>query len=474
MRSILRFPLVLLLASSTLVSTGDAPPAAAATNPITHVVVIVLENRTFDNVLGYMCYLRSTGARNGNACNGATSGTRSDGQTVPLVAEPNVRPDINHSHESQVKAMDGGKMDRFDLVLGCNATTSPCLSQFKPDGTGKVFVPNTWNYASRYAIADHVFEPFTASSWGAHLELAAGTIQKWHGNNPRTGTSGTTGKGWGCNSLKDATWDATTTSMVQYPACVPDDTPNDGDLYPYKTPSAPYTPTIMDRLAAVYPDSATQPAWKIYVQSLTAAWSICATFYECWAAEAGHKTHVVNPDTLPIDASGVNGATLPPFSFVIPKNFNSMHPSFSAADGDNWMASMVDPILQGPQANSTAIFVVWDDCACIYDHVNPLQYNVKWGPRVPLLIISPYAKAGYVSHTPTTFAGILAYAEHTLGLQPLGPQDTAAYNDTTGAAWFQDAFDYTQAPISPPAMQQTTTSSLDRDLITTLAHHRWS
>ncbi|MBA3690958.1 MAG: hypothetical protein H0W82_06050, partial [Actinobacteria bacterium] len=370
----MRLPLILLLASSSMISSGEIPVAAATTNPIKHVVVIVLENRTFDNVLGYMCHLRKIGSRRGNRCNGAISGMRSDGTRVRLVAEPNVRPDINHSHESQVRAMHGGLMDRFDLVLGCNTTTSPCLSQFKPArSTGKVSIPNTWSYATRYAIADHVFEPFTASSWAAHLELAAGRIQRWHGNNPDPGTAGA-GKGWGCNSLKDAAWDETLTTTVQYPSCVPDDTPGDGDLYPYKTPSAPYIPTIMDRVADVYPDSATQPAWKIYVQSLTAAWSICATFYECWSAEAAHKIHVVNPDTLPIDASGLNGATLPPFSFVIPKNFNSMHPSFSAAAGDNWLASMVDPILQGPEANSTAIFVVWDDCACIYDHLNPLQY----------------------------------------------------------------------------------------------------
>lgn len=463
---------IALLASSTLTGIAAPPPAAAVPNPIQHVVVIVLENRTFDNVLGYQCYLRSIGSMPGNACNGVTSGTISTGATVDLVAEPDVRPDINHSHESQVKAMHGGKMDRFDLVLGCNSTNSPCMSQFKPNpSTGQVFIPNTWNYATNYAISDHMFEPFTSSSWGAHMELAAGTIQQWHGNNPRTGTSGTTGKGWGCNSLKDAPWDASPTSMVQYPSCIPDSTPGNGDLYPYKTPSAPFTPTIMDRVAAVYPDSATQPAWKIYVQSLNAAWSICATFYECWSSEAGHKTHVVSPTTLPTDAAA---GTLPPFSYVIPKNFNSMHPSFSASVGDNWLGSMVDPILQGPDANSTAIFVTWDDCACIYDHLNPLQYNTSWGPRVPLLIISPYARAGYVSHTPTTFGGILAYAEHTLGLQPLGPQDTAAYNDATGAAWFQDAFDYGQTPLPPPTLQHTPTSLQDHLLIPTLRHHKWS
>lgn len=355
-------------------------------------------------------------------------------------------------------------MNKFDQVLGCNSVTNNCLSQFK--GTVGSSVPNVWNYASTYAISDQTFEPFTSSSWGAHLEVAAGTIEQWRGNNPRGGTAppgtmGYNGKGWGCNSLKDAPWDTSPTTYVPEASCIPDQS----GLGPYKPTLATYTPTIMDRM-----DSAGL-SWRIYVQSLNSAWSICATFYDCYAKESVNKVHVKSPASLTADS--VNG-TLPSFAFVIPKNFNSMHPSFSAAAGDNWLASVVNPLLTGPEANSTAIFVTWDDCACMYDHVNPLQYNSLWGPRLPMLIISPYAKAGYVSHTPTTFAGVLAYAEHTFGLAPLADQDGAAYNNADTGAWYNTAFDYLQTPIPPPAIVTTRIPNRDLKKIKSLVHHRWS
>jgi phospholipase C len=116
---------------------------------------------------------------------------------------------------------------------------------------------------------------------------------------------------------------------------------------------------------------------------------------------------------------------------------------------------VVNPLLQGPERLSTAIFVVWDDCACIYDHVNPLQYNSQWGPRVPLLIVSPYAKPRYVDHTTTTFASILAYAEHNFNLPAVGDMDSGAYD-------YANAFDYTQTPISPPTLGTNAVPTAER------------
>jgi phospholipase C len=450
-----------LVVGSIGLIVGPSQRRAAAASPIQHVFFIVLENRTFDNVLGYLCHLRATDPATypGAACDGATSGKISTGATVDLVAEPDLRPDINHSHESQVKAMDGGKMDRFDQVLGCNSTDSPCMSQFKPDASGAIPIPNVWNYAQRYAISDMTFEPYTSSSWGAHMEVAAGTLEQWHGNNPRTSPYHQAGKGWGCNSYKDAPWDTSPTTFIQLPACIPDQQGNG----PYRSTSAYYTPTIMDRLTGA------GLSWKIYVQSLNSAWSICATFYECYAPESVNKTHIRNPSNLPTDAANGN---LPNFAFVIPKNFNSMHPSFSASAGDNWLASIVDPLMTGPDADSTAVFVTWDDCACIYDHVNPLQYNSRWGPRLPLLIISPYARQGFVDHTPTTFSGVLAYVEHNFGLAPLADQDGAAYNAADTGAWYATAFDYGQQPLAPPAATTSRVSAAEVRRIGTLSH-KW-
>ena len=93
------------------------------------------------------------------------------------------------------------------------------------------------------------------------------------------------------------------------------------------------------------------------------------------------------------------------------------------------------------------MFITWDDCGCFYDQVRPgiNPDGTRQGPRAPLIIVSPYAKPGYTDTTATTFAGILAYTEHTFGLAPLGVNDARAYP-------FTNAFNYTQAPRPPATM----------------------
>jgi phospholipase C len=100
-----------------------------------------------------------------------------------------------------------------------------------------------------------------------------------------------------------------------------------------------------------------------------------------------------------------------------------------------------------PDWSSTAVFITFDDCGCFYDQVPPgiNADGTRQGPRVPLIIVSPYAKPGYTDTTPTTFAGILAYTEHTFGLSPLGLNDAHAYP-------FTNAFNYAQAPLHPVTM----------------------
>ncbi len=93
------------------------------------------------------------------------------------------------------------------------------------------------------------------------------------------------------------------------------------------------------------------------------------------------------------------------------------------------------------------MFITWDDCGCFYDQVSPpvSPDGTQEGPRVPLIIVSPYAKPGCTDTTATTFAGILAYTEHTYGLTSLGVNDAGAYD-------FSGAFNYAQAPQNPVSM----------------------
>jgi phospholipase C len=171
-------------------------------------------------------------------------------------------------------------------------------------------------------------------------------------------------------------------------------------------------------------------------------WSVCPSFAECLYSQA---TGLAPDSQFTADATA---GTLPAFSLVTPGNDAlSEHNGFSMTAGDNWIGQLVSAAENGPEWGSTAIFVTWDDCGCFYDQAAPGANpdGTPQGPRVPLVIISPYARAGYTDATPATFAGILAYTEQNFGLAPLGVNDAAAYA-------FSGAFDYAQAPLGPARM----------------------
>jgi hypothetical protein len=122
---------------------------------------------------------------------------------------------------------------------------------------------------------------------------------------------------------------------------------------------------------------------------------------------------------------------------------DSEHPPYSVCTGENWLVQQINAVMQGPKWSSTAIFITWDDFGGFYDHVAPPKSDAfGFGPRVPLIIISPYARQGYVSHSLYEFASVLKFAEELFKLPTLTTRDAAA-NDML------DAFDFTQQPRSP-------------------------
>jgi phospholipase C len=123
----------------------------------------------------------------------------------------------------------------------------------------------------------------------------------------------------------------------------------------------------------------------------------------------------------------------------VPAFANSDHPG-APAQGPDWVASVVNAIGASPYWDSTAIFVAWDDWGGWYDHVAPPQVDAMGlGFRVPVIVVSPYAKRGYVSHVTHESSGFLRYIEEVFGLPSLGTRDSIADD-------FNDCFDYTQTP----------------------------
>ena len=177
-------------------------------------------------------------------------------------------------------------------------------------------------------------------------------------------------------------------------------------------------------------------SWRIY--GGLDRWTVCPSFSDCvYGPQGGNVARYGQRLT---DATE---GKLPNLSIVIPTLASSQHNLSSMLAGDNWIGSVVDSIEDGPQWRSTAIFITYDDCGCLYDHVPPPP---DLGIRVPMVIVSPYARAAYTDSNVASFSSMLAYVEHNFGVEPLYDTDAAAYD-------YAQSFDYSQAPLAPVRLE---------------------
>jgi phospholipase C len=406
-------------------------------SPIRHVVVIYQENHSFDNVFGRLC------ARTGT-CDGATAGTLPDGSTIPLRRSPDIVPKVNHQSQGQNKAIDGGRMDGFATINGCGPEESPpfqsygCFTQFTQDQ-----IPNLWKLARSFVLSDRTFQLESVESYGAHLELVSTTLDGFTGDTPRESPN-QAAAGWGCDSHLDAPWQATVGGPITLqPACVPWYGLN-STQYPYGGAYRPTqvqpAPTIMDRLEHAH------LSWKLYAGGPGGGylWAICPYYAKCLYTH--RRQNQVDRQEVVDDA---DAGTLPNFSVVIPGPQVSQHNEASMKAGDNWIGQVVSSIQHGPDWRSTAIFILYDDCGCFYDHVPPPPNR---GIRTPMVIISPWVRPGYVESHRASTASMLAFTERTLGLQPLSGRDAAAYD-------YSQSFDFEQTPLAPTGMTHSKLTS---------------
>ncbi|HVN51607.1 MAG TPA: alkaline phosphatase family protein [Acidimicrobiales bacterium] len=384
----------------------SASAAAVPLTPIQHVVLIYQENRSFDHVFGAMCAAE-------HRCDGVTTGELVSGTTIPLSHAADVTPLMNHKTIDQATAVDGGRMDGFENIGSCQGPTYACYSQYQPSD-----IPVLTALAETYTISDRTFTQHQIPSYTAHLEIAAATTDGFTGDNPSTNMNSKGTPGWGCDSHRDAPW---TDRSAQYPvpllvpACVPDA----NGAGPYRPSPVQHVPTIMDRL-----DDAGL-TWKIYSNPSPLdtgyPWSICPSFAEC--LNGRQHAGLVNRSTFISDAAA---GALPSYSLVMPDWADSQHDGTSMKQGDNYIAALVSAVMRGPDWASTAIFITYDDCGCFYDHVPPPSPDL--GIRVPMVIVSPYAKPHYVDSNVATFTGTMAFVEWNWQLPNLGQDDVGAYD----------------------------------------------
>jgi phospholipase C len=159
--------------------------------------------------------------------------------------------------------------------------------------------------------------------------------------------------------------------------------------------------------------------------------------------ETSRKKNVIPADRFAVDAR--NG-DLPQVSYLLPPKVYNEHPHSvhrSMCVGENWTIEQINSVMKGPDWEHTAIFITWDDFGGLYDHVRPpLVDDMGLGPRVPLLIISPWVRSGAVLHKTYEFSSFLAFLERLHDLKPLTRRDRIA-NDMF------NAFDFSQKPVPP-------------------------
>jgi len=353
---------------------------------------------------------------------------RSDGMIQQLQPAPDIVPPVAHNGYLQDRAIDGGKMDKFDKIAGCGPGYNyACYMQYTPEQ-----IPNLAALARAFVISDRTFESETVQSWGSHLGLVAAQLNGFVGDGT-TGGGGVKGGGEGCDSTADTDWrPAPKADPISVPACVPKP---DGSG-PYRPSPVQWVPTIMDRLKKK------GLSWRIYAPpkgDQWYGWAICPVFADCIFSRQARNLRP--PDQVIADAAANN---LPRFSIVIPHYGDSQHNSTSMLKGDNWIGSVVGAIMSSSQWASTAIFITYDDCGCFYDHVPPPP---GLGIREPMVIVSPWARPGFTDSTTASFASMLAFVEHAYGLAPLWETDANAYD-------YSGAFDFGQQPLAPIKLEQ--------------------
>ncbi|MBV9717805.1 MAG: hypothetical protein JOZ77_00675 [Candidatus Eremiobacteraeota bacterium] len=403
---------------------------SGSSSPIQHVVLIVQENRSFNDF--FATFPGADGTTTGQAVANPNCSPPIAAGPIALTEMPLLLPqDLNHSWKTGYSvARDGGNMDAFDLVqLGDGQYECSYPYQY----TNPEQILPYWTMASQYALAEHMYTTQGSDSFTAHQDLIrGGTIVA--PNEAMVDFPGCSGGScyWGCNAPPGTRTHLITSANVWVTK----------KLGPYPCSKdfkfrAKYK-TLGDLLDAKSPPV----SWKYYVPpSNTVNGKLLSAFRVIWPVYSGPEwtTNISSPETNIFN--DISSGQLASMSWVIPEENNSDHPGSSSDMGPQWVASVVNAIGESQYWNSTAIIIVWDDWGGFYDNMGgTLDKYGGPGERVPAIIVSPYAKAGYISTTTYQFGSILYYIEKNWNLGSLHTTDT-------GVNSIIDCFDYSQSPI---------------------------
>jgi phospholipase C len=411
--------------TATAAPTDSSTSAAAGSDllslaraKIKHIVVIMQENRSFDTYFGTF-----PGANGFPVQNGQFTVCVNDPQTGKCVYPYHDASNKNfggpHGQNNATADINGGQMNGFIAQAesgkaGCQATLNPdCGGTSSTDVMGyhdAREIPNYWTYAQDFVLQDRLFEPNASWSLPQHLFM----VSEWSAK---------------CSIAGDP---MSCINALQSPQ-------NPPDFKVGKTINPNPAPPDYAWTDLTYLLFKNNVSWKYYVQ--TGTQPDCADDQaDCPPVHQDAKTPGIwNPlpyfDTVKQDGQLQNitdvtnfykdahAGTLPAISWITPSGANSEHPPALVSDGQAWTTSLINAVMQGPDWDSTVIFLSWDDWGGFYDNVVPPQVDQNgYGLRVPGMVISPYAKKGFIDHQTLSQDAYVKFMEDLfLGGQRIDP-----------------------------------------------------
>ena len=379
--------------------------------PIKRVLYLNLENRSFDHMFG-----KFPGA------NGATTGIRW-GQEVELVRAPEWLPgDLPHDLTAWLDSFNGGAMDGF-----AQGTYGPyyAYSVFEEED-----IPTWYHWARNYVLGDNFFASAAGPSYNNHLFWIAGQAGGAIDNPENILTRRTPDpnggpplvfKSWGCDAYGENVF-----------VLVKDEVGNitkHDTCFRFKTVGEQLSEKDIDWVSY-----SANPYQAGYI------WQAYSAIEQVFHNKEMWDEHIWPVDDLFRD---IEAGALPSVTWITPRFQLSDHPPFSTKHAMNWVTDIVNKVMTSEMWEHTAIFITWDEWGGLYDHVTPPKLDA-WdvGFRVPLVLISPYAKKGYVDDGLGDFVSPLRFIADNWGLDYLTERYEKVHN-------FEHAFDFKKKPRPP-------------------------
>jgi phospholipase C len=382
-------------------------------------LTVMQENRSFDSYFGTFPGADGIPMQNGQPT--VCVPDARTGQCVKPFHDPNDKNQGGpHGQAAATADISGGKMDGFIKAVrqastSCSAPNDPaCVNgALEPDVMGyhdQREIPNYWTYAQQFVLQDRMFEPNASWSLPQHLFM----VSAWSAK---------------CSQKGDP---MSCVSALQAPDLPPDFQPN-----ARRQVTTPPDYAWTDLTYLLYKS---QVSWAYYVAEGTQPDCVDDAMTCTPKAQSAGTPGIWNPlpwfDTVKADGQlgniqtlshfydAAKNGTLPAVTWIAPNGTVSEHPPALVSAGQAYVTGLINAIMQGPDWDSTAIFLAWDDWGGFYDHVTPPSVDQNgYGLRVPGLVISPYAKTGYIDHQTLSFDAYLKFIEDDfLGGQRLDPK----------------------------------------------------